>query len=40
MALKVWYACNKFIKSQCKKDRVVDTLNFGSFSKAGTLDVA
>ena len=40
MALKVWYACNKFVKSQCKKDRVVDTLNFGTFCKAGTLDSA
>ena len=38
LAMKVWTASSKFIKSQCNKGRVVDTLLFGTFARADTLD--
>ena len=40
LALKVWTASGKFIKSQCNKGRIVDTLLFGTFARADTLDSA
>ena len=38
LALKIWTASSKFIKSQCNKGRIVDTLLFGTFAKAATID--
>lgn len=38
LALKVWTASSKFIKSQCNKGRIVDTLYFGTFARADTFD--
>ena len=38
--MKVWAAANKFIKAQCNKGRIVDTLFFGTFSRADSLDSA
>ena len=38
LALKVWTASSKFIKSQCNKGRIVDTLLFGTFAKADSVD--
>ncbi len=40
LALKVWTASSKFIRSQCNKARIVDTLLFGTFARANTLDAA
>lgn len=37
LAMKVWYAGSKFIKAQCQKGRIVDTLFYGTFAKATTL---
>jgi|TARA_B110000305_G_C19406914_1_gene623273 hypothetical protein len=31
MCMRIWSGFSKFIKSQCNKDRVIDTLFFGSF---------
>lgn len=36
--MKIWAAGNKFIKAQCNKGRIVDTLYFGTFTRADTLD--
>jgi len=30
---KIWTALNKLIRSQCNKDRIIDSLYFGSFGK-------
>ena len=30
---KIWTALNKLIRSQCNKDRIIDSLFFGSFGK-------
>lgn len=38
LALKIWTASSKFIKSQCNKGRIVDTLLFGTFARADTID--
>jgi len=40
LALKIWTASSKFIKSQCNKGRIVDTLLFGTFSRADAVDNA
>jgi hypothetical protein len=42
LAIKVWTAMAKFIRSQCNKGKIVDSINFGTFAKANTLkpDVA
>lgn len=42
LAIKVWTAMSKFIRSQCNKGKIVDTFNFGTFAKASSLksDVA
>ena len=37
LGMKIWYAIGKFVKSQCNKDKVVDTLFFGTFCRAGVL---
>ena len=36
-AMKVWLAVGKFVRSQANKDKVVDTLFFGTFAKASTV---
>lgn len=36
--MKIWAASNKFIKAQCNKGRIVDTLFFGTFTRADSLD--
>ena len=33
MVAKIWTALNKLIRSQCNKDRIIDSLYFGSFGK-------
>ena len=33
MVGKIWTALNKLIRSQCNKDRIIDSLYFGSFGK-------
>ena len=33
MMAKIWTALNKLIRSQCNKDRIIDSLFFGSFGK-------
>jgi hypothetical protein len=38
LAMKLWLALGKFIRSQCNKDKVVDTLFFGTFAKASVLN--
>ena len=30
---KIWTALSKLIRSQCNKDRIIDSLFFGSFGK-------
>jgi hypothetical protein len=35
--MKVWLAVGKFVRSQTNKDKVVDTLFFGTFAKASTV---
>jgi hypothetical protein len=37
LAIKVWTAMSKFIRSQCNKGKIVDTVNFGTFAKASSL---
>jgi len=37
LALKVWFATTKFVKSQCNKQRIIDTIFYGTFAKAVTL---
>ena len=32
---RIWSAYTKFIRSQCNKDRVIDSLYFGAFYKSG-----
>ena len=32
-AARIWTALNKLIRSQCNKDRIIDSLYFGSFGK-------
>jgi len=39
LAIRIWTAVGKFIRSQCNKGRVIDTLNFGTFAKASTIGV-
>ena len=39
MFLKIWSATTKFIKSQCDKGRLIDTMYFGLFYKAETPDM-
>ena len=34
--MKVWLAVGKFVRSQANKDKVVDTLFFGTFAKSST----
>jgi len=36
-AMKVWSAMSKFLRSQCNKGRIVDSLYFGTFGKASTI---
>ena len=31
MCMRIWSGFSKFIRSQCNKDRVIDSLYFGSF---------
>jgi hypothetical protein len=38
VAIKIWTAVGKFIRSQCNKGRVIDTNSFGTFCKGSTLD--
>jgi len=33
----VWIAVGKFIRSQVNKDKIVDTMFFGTFAKASTV---
>lgn len=33
MCLRIWSGFTKFIRSQCNKDRVVDSIYFGNFVK-------
>ena len=40
MAIKIWTAVGKFIRSQCNKGRVIDSLCFGTFAKASTIGVS
>lgn len=37
LGIKIWTAMGKFIRSQCNKGRVIDSLNFGTFAKASTV---
>jgi hypothetical protein len=37
LAIKIWTAMGKFIRSQCNKGRVIDSLCFGTFAKGSTL---
>ena len=39
LALRIWTAAGKFIRSQCNKGRVIDTCAFGTFAKASTIGV-
>ena len=34
---KIWTATNKLIRSQCNKDRIIDSLCFGSFGKTSVI---
>ena len=33
LCMRIWSGYSKFIRSQCNKDRVIDSLYFGSFLK-------
>ena len=35
---KIWTALSKLIRSQANKDRIIDSIYFGSFSKASVMD--
>lgn len=37
LASKIWHASSKFIRSQCNKGRVCDSLFFGTFAKADSI---
>ena len=37
LGIKIWTAMGKFIRSQCNKGRVIDSLCFGTFAKGSTL---
>jgi len=37
LGIKIWTAMGKFIRSQCNKGRVIDSLCFGTFCKGSTL---
>lgn len=39
LAIKIWTAVGKFIRSQCNKGRVIDSLCFGTFAKASHIGV-
>jgi hypothetical protein len=39
LAIKIWTATGKFIRSQCNKGRIIDTCAFGSFAKASSIGV-
>jgi hypothetical protein len=38
ICLRLWSAYTKYIRQQCKKDRVVDSLFFGTFAKSPKQD--
>ena len=38
LAIRIWTAIGKFIRSQCNKGRVIDTGCFGTFCKGSILD--
>ena len=33
MCMRIWSGFSKFIRSQCNKDRIIDSLFFGTFYK-------
>ena len=37
IAMKVWSALCKFLRSQCNKGRIIDSLFFGTFAKASAI---
>jgi len=39
LALRIWNAVGKFIRSQCNKGRVIDSGCFGTFAKASAVGV-
>jgi hypothetical protein len=39
LALRIWTAAGKYIRSQCNKGRVIDTCAFGTFAKASAIGV-
>jgi len=39
LGVRIWTAYGKFIRAQCNKARIIDTLCFGSFAKASTIGV-
>lgn len=35
---KIWTALSKLIRSQANKDRIIDSIYFGSFAKGSTMN--